>query len=151
MRTLRRQPFSAMFPDAILLPEDYDRWLGDELDPHGLLRSFPLRAYADVANINTREQAGERRSVDPRSAESACGLGCRDCLSSCSPSCPAVLLFPKKFVLLPQHGDDLIILRLQFRQDRHDQFGWSAFGKSRHHALHVPSDPPPYPGSEAMT
>jgi hypothetical protein len=30
------------------------------------------------------------------------------------------LLFPKKFVLFPQHGDDLIVLCLQFRQNGHD-------------------------------
>ena len=30
------------------------------------------------------------------------------------------LLFPKKFVLFPQHGDDLIVLCLQFWQNGHD-------------------------------
>lgn len=31
----------------------------------------------------------------------------------------STLLFPKKFVLFSQHGDDLIVLRLQFWQNGH--------------------------------
>jgi putative SOS response-associated peptidase YedK len=39
----------------ILRPDDYSRWLSDEPDPGGLMRPFPCRAYADVADLYARE------------------------------------------------------------------------------------------------
>jgi virulence-associated protein VagC len=63
---------------------------------------------------------------------------------------PDTLMFSQKRILLAQQGDDLIILRLQSRQDGHDELGWSIFRKARHHALHVLSHPMLHRGSQAL-
>jgi putative SOS response-associated peptidase YedK len=45
---------------AILRPEDYERWLSSEPDPHDLLITYPSEFDEDVADFETREQSAER-------------------------------------------------------------------------------------------
>ena len=58
--------------------------------------------------------------------------------------------FPKQSVLLPQQGNDLIILLTQFRQDGHDEFGRRVFGKARHHVLQATGNPTLRRGANAF-
>jgi putative SOS response-associated peptidase YedK len=43
----------------ILAPGDYARWLSDDPAPGDFLRPFPSRADADVADLDSGQQAGE--------------------------------------------------------------------------------------------
>jgi putative SOS response-associated peptidase YedK len=45
---------------VILAPSDYGRSLGDEPDLRDLMRPFPGRADADVANLDAGQQARKR-------------------------------------------------------------------------------------------
>jgi putative SOS response-associated peptidase YedK len=68
---------------AILRPEDYERWLGDEPDPHDALKPFPsdlLRMWPISTRVNKPE------NDDPSIVEPDCragpGSGWRDLAAS---------------------------------------------------------------------
>jgi putative SOS response-associated peptidase YedK len=57
---------------AILRPEDYKRWLGDEPNPHDVLKPFPaelLRMWPISTRVNKPE------NDDPSILEPVAGLG----------------------------------------------------------------------------
>ena len=59
----------------ILAPADYVRWLGDEPDPHDLMRPFPAEPMR-MRPISTRgQQAGNRRSLHRRAGRVIGRLG----------------------------------------------------------------------------
>ncbi len=86
------------------------------------------------AAINRAGLGGSDRMMAPRVLGASVGRTVRvhDLNMSGTPvaflACRRLLLLPKKLVLLLQHGDDLLVLRLQLWQNGHYQFGWSAFG-----------------------
>src|SRR6266699_5659403 len=51
---------------VILAPGDYAHWLGEEPDPRDVMRPFPSRADAHVADFDMGQQARERSPLDSR-------------------------------------------------------------------------------------
>jgi putative SOS response-associated peptidase YedK len=45
---------------AILRPQEYNRWLGDDPNPRDLLQSYPAETHANVADLDAGQQAGKR-------------------------------------------------------------------------------------------